>query len=226
MFGAASTAVWVVITLIAAAVSPEATGTYETYEDGFSFAASSNNLSVAGAIVMFVGGIVMLILTGWIAAAYTAGLLDIANGQPVSIGSFFKPRNVTNVILATVIVGAITFAVNFVLQLPTVFVPGLWFLTMPLAFIADVAIGVLFLFTTVAAVDRNLKAVDAVKASFELVKPNFGTVLLTVLVMLAIAIVGAIPCGLGLIVAIPLILLIQVYAWRRLSGGPVAALSQ
>ncbi len=85
----------------------------------FSFAASSDNLGVAGTIVMFVGGIVMLILSGWIAAAYTSGLLDIANGQPVTIGSFFKPRNVTNVVLATVIVGAITFAVNFVLQLPT-----------------------------------------------------------------------------------------------------------
>ncbi|OBB12455.1 hypothetical protein A5761_22115 [Mycolicibacterium setense] len=225
VFGAASAAVWVVITLIAAAVSPGTTSSYENYDDSFSFGASSD-LGVAGAIVMFVGGIVMLILSGWIAAAYTAGLLDIANGQPVSIGSFFKPRNVTNVILATVIVGAITFAVNFVLQLPSAFIPGLWFLTMPLSFIAGVAIAVLFLFTTVAAVDRNLKAVDAVKASFALVKPNFGTVLLTVLVMFAIAIVGAIPCGLGLIIAIPLVLLIQVYAWRRLSGGPVAPLSQ
>ncbi len=141
---------------------------------------------------------------------------------------FFLPRNVTNVILATVIVGVITFAVNFVLQLPTAFVPGLWFLTMPLAFIADVAIGVLFLFTTVAAVDRNLKAaVDAVKASFELVEA------LELLHGAAHCARDARhrdqrrdPCGLGLIVAIPLILLIQVYAWRRLSGGLVAALSQ
>ncbi len=55
--------------------------------------------------------------------------------------------------------------------------------------------------------DRNLKARRRGQgASFELVKPNFGTVLLTVLVMIAIAIVGAIPCGLGLIVAIPLVL--------------------
>lgn len=225
VFGLASVVLWFIITLIASALGTESTSSYESYDSGFSFSASSNDLGVAGGIVMFVGAIVMLIVSGWIAAAYTAGLLDIANGQPVTIGSFFKPRNVGNVILATVIVGVITFAVNFVLQLPTLLVGALWFVTMPLTLIADVIIAILFLFTTVAAVDRNLSAVDAVKASFELVKPNFGTVFLTVLVMIAIAIVGSIPCGLGLIVGFPLILLIQVYAWRRLSGGPVAPLT-
>ncbi|WKG02226.1 hypothetical protein [Mycolicibacterium sp. HK-90] len=224
VYGLAAGAIWFIFTLIAAAVAPDTASSYETSGDGFSFEASSN-LGVAGGIVMLIGGIVMLIVSGWIAAAYTAGLLDIANGQPVTLGSFFKPRNVANVILATVIVGAITFVANLVLSLPTILMPGLWLLTTPLTFIADVIIAVLFLFTTVAAVDRNLKAVDAVKASFQLVKPNFGVVILTVLAMLALAIIGSIPCGLGLIVAIPMILLIQVYAWRRLSGGQVAPLT-
>ncbi|MGW4097240.1 hypothetical protein [Mycobacterium sp. NPDC004974] len=225
VFGAAIGAVYAIFMVIATAVSPDTTSSYESYDSGFGVSASSN-LGVAGGVVMFIGGIVLLIMSGWIAAAYTAGLLDIANGQPVTIGSFFKPRNVGNVILATVLVGLIIFAVVLVLFLPTILMPGLVFLSMPLAWIAELLLGVLFLFTTVAAVDRNLKGVDAVKASFNLVKPKFGTVLVTVLVMIAISIVGSIPCGLGLIVGIPLILLIQVYAWRRLSGGPVAPLSQ
>lgn len=221
VYGLATGVVYFIFTLIAAAVAPDSTSSYESYDGGFNFSASSN-LGFAGGAVMFVGAIVLLIMSGWIAAAYTAGLLDIANGQPVTIGSFFKPRNVGNVILATVIVGLIVFAVVLVLFLPAMLVPGLAFVSIPLAWIAEVLLGVLFLFTTVAAVDRNLSGVDAVKTSFGLVKPNFGTVLLTVLAMLAIAIIGSIPCGLGLIVGIPLILLIQVYAWRRLSGGQVA----
>ncbi|WP_235672313.1 hypothetical protein, partial [Mycolicibacterium fortuitum] len=224
VYGAALGAVYVVLMLIASAVSPDTTTSYESYDSGISFS-SSSNLGAAGGAVMLVGGILLLIMGGWIASAYTAGLLDIANGQPVTIGSFFKPRNVGNVILATVLVGLISFAVIFLLFLPSILVPGLALLSMVLIWVAEFLLGALFLFTTVAAVDRNLSGVEAVKASFNLAKAKYGTVLLTVLVMMAISLVGSIPCGLGLLVAIPLVLLIQVYAWRRLSGGPVAPLT-
>ena len=40
-----------------------------------------------------------------IQSAFLGGLLDIANGQPVTIGSFFKPRNVGSVIIASLIIG-------------------------------------------------------------------------------------------------------------------------
>jgi uncharacterized membrane protein len=34
--------------------------------------------------------------------------------------------------------------------------------------------------------------------------------------------IGAIICGLGLLVTVPLALLIQVFTYRRLAGGPIA----
>ena len=56
-------------------------------------------------------------------------------------------------------------------------------------------------------------------------KNNFVPVLLTFLVVLAVAIVGAVLCLVGLLVAIPLSALIEVFAYRSLTGGPVAPLT-
>jgi uncharacterized membrane protein len=73
--------------------------------------------------------------------------------------------------------------------------------------------------------DRGLSPVDSIKASFDVSKANFGQVLLTWLVIVATAVVGVLLCGVGLLVAIPVVALIEVYAWRRLTGGQVAALN-
>jgi uncharacterized membrane protein len=78
------------------------------------------------------------------------------------------------------------------------------------------------MFTVVAMLDRNLSPVDAVKFSFELTKNNVGNAIVALLVMYAIALVGAALCYVGLIVAAPVAALFQVYTYRRLSGGQVA----
>jgi uncharacterized membrane protein len=141
-----------------------------------------------------------------IQSAYLGGLLDIANGQPVAIGSFFKPRMVGSVILATLIIGIAT-AIG------------------SLCFILGIVIGIFTLFTTVAIVDRSLSPIDGIKASVDITKANFVPVLLTWLVAGAIAVVGALLCGIGLIVALPVAALLTVYAYRRLTGGQIAALN-
>jgi uncharacterized membrane protein len=78
------------------------------------------------------------------------------------------------------------------------------------------------LFTIAFATDRGLPAIEALKASFDTVRSNAGSTLLSWLVQFAIVLVGALLCGIGLVVAAPVALLIQVYTYRRLSGGSVA----
>ena len=133
--------------------------------------------------------------------------MDIANGQPVTAGSFFKPRNVGSVVIATVIVGILTGIGNFLCVIPGLIVE------------------ILTIFTTVAIVDRNLTPIDGIKASFELAKANFVQVLLTWLLVIVITAVGALACGIGLLVSVPVATLFLVYSWRRLTGGPVAPLT-
>ncbi|AWT56109.1 proline and glycine rich protein [Mycolicibacterium smegmatis] len=189
--------------------------------DGFEL-----SMATGGGVVSIIGAIITLIVTAVIQAAYISGVLEIANGQPVTIGSFFKPRNVGDVIIATVIVGVINFVVAAILLFPGFFVPGYLFVGVPVLLIASAIIAVLFLFTTVAVLDRNLSGVDAVKTSFELSKANFGTVFITAVMIFLLLLAGAIACGIGLLVAYPLVALIEVYAFRRLTGAPIAPPTQ
>lgn len=190
---------------LSAAVSPDST-TYVSDDSGFSF--SYNVSGPASLAVTVIGWIVALVVGGAIQSAYYSGMLDVANGRPVSIGSFFKPRNVGSVIVASLIVGVLT-SIGFALCI----LPGL-------------VVAIFTLFTVIALLDRNLSPIDAIKTSFDIAKNNFGQVLLTFLVLLVVAIVGALLCGVGLLVAIPLIALIEVYAYRKLSGGQVAEADQ
>lgn len=184
------------------AVSPETFTAYET-ADGL-VETSSTSLTGAGVAVLLLSNLVQLVVTSAMGAAYFSGLLDIADGKQVSIGSFFRPRNVGSVVLAALLV---SFAASVGLLL--CILPGLLVL-------------VLAWFTTVAIVDRNLSPIDGIKASIDIVKGNFGQVLLVWLLSTVITVVGVLLCGVGLLVAAPVAYLMQVYTYRKLGGGTVA----
>lgn len=189
---------------LSSAVDPESTS-YTSDGDGFSFSYNVNG--PASLAITILGSIVALVVGGIIQSAYYNGMLDVANGRPVTIGSFFKPRNVGAVIIASVIVGLLT-SIGFALCI----IPGF-------------VVVIFTMFTVIALLDRNLSPIDAIKTSFNIAKNNFGQVLLTFLVVFAVTLVGALLCGVGLLVALPLAALIEVYAYRKLSGGQVADLN-
>lgn len=184
------------------AVSPE---TFTSYDAGDTLIETTTSTLTGGGIaVLFLGAIIQIAVKGAIASAGYGGLLDIANGQQVSIGSFFRPRNIVAVVVAVLIVDILT-AVGLVLCI----IPGL-------------AVMLFAWFSTVAIVDRNLSPIDGIRASIGIVKSNFGQVLLAALVFLALIVVGALLCGVGLLVAAPVAYLFLVYTYRKLSGGSVA----
>jgi uncharacterized membrane protein len=206
VYGLIMVVLQVIVNLVQAAVSPGVSD-YTSSGSGFSYSWSTTSMGLGGILISIVGWFVSLIVGAAIQSGYISGVLDIANGQEVSVGSFFRPRNIGQVIIAGLIVGVIT-TIGFFLCI----IPG-------------VIASIMLIFTIVALLDRNLSPVDAVKTSFELSKANFGNVFVTWLAMVATAFVGALLCGIGLIVAVPVAALILVYAWRRLSGGQVAPLT-
>ncbi|MBX9919499.1 MAG: hypothetical protein K2Y33_06700 [Mycolicibacterium frederiksbergense] len=175
-----------------------------SYGDGYS---ASISMGLGGIVVSVIGGIVTVIVAAVVQSAYIGGMLDIANGQPVEIGSFFKPRNVVNVIIASVL-SSIIVAIGVLLCI----VPG-------------VIATIMLFFTTAVVVDRNVSGIDGVSTSFNMAKANFGPVALTWLTTIGIGILGVLACLVGLIVAYPVIALVTVYAYRKLSGGFVAPLT-
>lgn len=191
---------------IAAAVAPSGVTTYDSYDSGFSYEYSSS-LGGASIFVLVIGLILLLVLLAAISSAYFGGVLDIANGVPVTAGSFFKPRLIGPVIIATLLVG-IAVSIGSVLC----YIPGL-------------IVSIFAFFVTPALIDRNLSAIDAIKLSIDVTKNNFVQVLLSWLLYSVILAVGSFLCYVGLLVAAPLAILFQVYAYRRLTGGQVAPLT-
>ena len=196
----------VIINLLQAAVSPGVSD-YTSDANGFSYSWSTTSMGLGGILISIVGWFVLLIVGAAIQSGFLSGVLDIANGQQVSVGSFFRPRNIGQVVIAGLIVGVITTIGLFLCV-----IPGL-------------LASIMLMFTVVALLDRNLSAVDAVKTSFDTSKANFGNAFLTWIVGVAIIFAGAIVCGVGLLVAVPVAALFLVFAWRRITGGQIAPLT-
>jgi uncharacterized membrane protein len=189
--------------LVLNAVAPAPMTTVDSYGNGLEFS-YARDLGAGGVITLFLGSLIMVLIAGAISSAYLAGILDIANGQHVTAGSFFRPRNVGSVVIASLIVGILT-------QIGTV-----------LCILPGLIASLLLMFTIISVVDRNLPPFDAIKQSFETVKAQFGDAALVWLVSALIVLVGALLCGVGLLAAVPVGALFHVYAYRKLSGAEVA----
>jgi uncharacterized membrane protein len=162
-------------------------------------------LSIAVIIICYT---LIFLVAAFMAAGLITGSLDIADGKPVGIGSFFQPRNLSGAFLTALLVGIGT-SIGTALCI----IPGLIF-----GFLAQFAIAFV--------IDRSLSPVDSIKASIATARSNVGGALLSWLVQSAIVLVGELLCGVGLVVALPVAMLIQVYTYRKLSGGQVVALEQ
>jgi uncharacterized membrane protein len=180
--------------------------TTTTNADGY--ATTTANISAAGLAIMIVGYILLYAVGIFAQAGYLSGVLELADGRPVGIGSFFKPRNLGQVILAAIIVGIATSiaSVCFIL-------PGL-------------IVGFFAQFTLAFVIDRSQGAIDGIKSSFSTVQGNLVNALVAYLVQLAAVFIGAVLCGVGLLVGAPVAALILVYTYRKLSGGQVVPLEQ
>jgi uncharacterized membrane protein len=209
VYGVVGLVVHALVFVLLGGATADTTGADGDY--GTSFAAS---LGTGGTLVL---SIVSFVFGIFVQAAFLSGGLDLADGRPVSVGSFFKPRNFGTVILA----GALLSVISAVLDLLSL--PGVLFAL--LSFVLIAVFTFFALFTIAFATDRGLAPIDALKASFSTVRAHVGETLLSFLVQGLLVAVGFIACGVGILATGPIALLVQVYTYRRLSGGPIAPLT-
>ena len=148
--------------------------------------------------------LVITVLVAVMQAGLARGVLAITYGRPLDVATMFKFDNVVTVIVASLVVGLGT-AVGYFLC----FIPGLIVMFFSQFYVWFI-------------VDKQMGALDAIKASFALVNKNIGTLIGFFLASLVAYIVGAILCGIGLLVAIPVIYIAQGFTYRRLQGESVA----
>lgn len=186
--------------------SASASGNMQTVTnsgEGYYETSTSGGLTAASIAILVVGYLLLIIGGVFMHAGLISGSLDIADGKPVSIGSFFKPRNFGPVVLASLLIAVLT-AIGYALCI----IPGLIF-----AFFAYLTIPFV--------IDHSLSPVDGLKASIATVRSNLGGALLSFLVQIAVVLIGELLCGIGLLAAIPVASLILIYTYRLLSGGQV-----
>ena len=161
-----------------------------TFSGGSGFFAG---ILVSMVVSLFVGLIAQILV-----AALIKGALDTVDGKPVSLGGMFEGWDKGAVLVAAIIVSVAT-AIGMVLC----YLPGL-------------VVGFVTSYTMFFIVDRQMSPVEAIKASISFTTGNLGATLLYYVLGVLVAIAGAIVCGVGLLVAIPVVLIGAAYTFRML----------
>lgn len=130
--------------------------------------------------------------------------LNVTNGQPFRTADVFKFDNLGPVLVTSILVG-----LGVIVGTVLCYLPG-------------IIIAFLTSYSLYFVVDKGMAPVDAIKASFELVTKNFGSTIIWYLVSGVIFTVGAILCGVGLLVAIPVVLVGTAFTYKKLTAQPVA----
>jgi len=150
-------------------------------------------------------GLAIAIVLQILAAGMIRGALGVTQGRAFEIGDLFNFAKIGPVLITAVIVGAIVFVGSILCYLP------------------GIVAGYLLSYSLFFVIDKDMAPMDAVKASFELTKNNLGQTLVWYLVGGLIAVAGAIACGIGIVVTIPITLLGTAYTYKKLTGQEVVA---
>lgn len=161
--------------------------------------------TTGGLLVSGLSGALMFLVYQLLAAGLYRGALRVVDGRPFAAGELFEGWDKTQVLIASVLT-ALAVGVGTMLCV----VPGL-----VVAFLTQ--------FTLLFVVDRGLPALEAIRASVRLVTEHPGAGVAFYLLSAAVTLIGALLCGVGLLVTVPVVLIGYAYTFRRLQGQPVAA---
>lgn len=151
----------------------------------------------------FVISLVGALLGALVQAQFVRVALSVTRGHRPTFGEFFHFENAGPVAVLAVIIALVQAVLR---AIP--FVGGL----------LGIVAGFFLLFAYYVLLDRNAQPVDAIRASAELVSHNAGQTIVFYILSGLIILAGAILCGVGLLVALPWVLLASAYLYRRLSG--------
>ncbi|WP_157556713.1 hypothetical protein [Nocardia acidivorans] len=156
-----------------------------------------NVQSLSGVLLMFA---VAALIVWLLQAAMIRGALYETDGTPPDFPAFFGFVNAGSVLLTALIV----------------FLACL--IASALCFFPAVIVGILCMFSLHFVIDQEMSPVAAIKASAQLVIANALQIALLALTVVVITFVGALCCGIGLLIAGPVSAIAVTYAYRFLTG--------
>ena len=156
-------------------------------------------------ILGVIGGLVYYTVVGFIQAAITRAALAITDGKKIEVGTILSADRLGKIIVTAFLVGIAT-AIGYLF-----------------CGIGAIIVSFFLAYTFYFLLDQNLEPTQALSASFNFVKEHLGDLLVFYLVSLLAYFVGALICGIGLLVAAPVVLIATAYTYKKFTNQAVAA---
>jgi hypothetical protein len=153
-------------------------------------------------------GIILVAAAYVIGQILTIGIINaslmVTRGEAPEVGKAFNTAHLGEFIIGSIIYGIAVF-VGLILCI----IPGV---------IAAIMLG----FYGFYVLDQGMSGTEAITASYNMVRDNFGRIFLVLLVAFLLNVVGALLCGIGLLVTAPLSWIMFAYAYRKVNNQPIA----
>jgi hypothetical protein len=140
----------------------------------------------------------------FLAAGLYRGALRVADGHDFSVGELFQGYDKAQVLVASLVIAVVS---------------GIGAL---LCYFPGIIVSFLTSYTLLFIVDRQMAAIDAIKASVRFVIDHLGPTILFGLLAYVITAIGSCICGVGLLIALPVTLVGYAYTYRKLHGQEVS----
>lgn len=189
--------------LISGGLSSGAKTTYNA--DTGSFETSGGGFLGAALFVSLLFGVIAWLLALTIGVGIVRAALDVTYGRPVEVKTMFKTDNLGQVVLAALIIAVAT---------------GIGAL---FCGVGAIIVGFFTQYTMFFLVDKNMPALEAIKASVSFVNKNLGTLIGFYIAAIIAVAIGFLLCFVGSLLAIPVVVIAAAYTYRTLQGETAAA---
>lgn len=177
----------------------------------------------AGAGLSFMSMLWNVVLQVLLAAVIVAlgsvllrAVLGITRGVAITSESVTKTDNLVPYMITMVVVSVVPAAIQGLLGWVWI---GLGILIYPLIFIWHIIMG----FAPLITLDTGAEPIEAMKKSMDWVTNDIGTTGVIVLVTGIVSVIGALACGIGLLVSVPVGMLALAYTYRARNNEMVYA---
>ncbi len=156
-------------------------------------------LTLIGAVVL---SIPLAILGMIVQAQIVRAGLGTTEGK-IELGKFFETRLLGPVIIASIIAGLLTL------------------LGVIACYVGAIIVAFFVQFFAYFVLDKEAKPWDSIKASFSFVNKHIANIIVLFLASAVAVFIGALLCGVGLLVAYPVVAIAHAYTYKVLNGEPV-----
>jgi len=165
---------------------------------------ADDGLTVGSVIALVALYVAFFIYAQVVGAGLIREALGVTEGRPFSTAGVFRFDHFGKVLATSLLVGLGTLIGTILCILP------------------GIVFGFMSMYALYFVIERGMGPVDAIGASIDLVKNNLSPTIIWYLIAMVIVFVGELACFVGLLVAIPVVLVGSAYTYKRLTGQPVA----